>query len=51
MFKDKGLDRYFRERWWYIPDPAYQATLDSLTPEERKWLREFDKKYGTPGRR
>lgn len=51
VFKDKGLDRYFRERWWYIPDPAYQATLDSLTPEERKWLREFDKKYGTPGRR
>lgn len=50
VFKDKGLDQYFRERWWYIPDPAYRATLDSLTPEERTWLREFDKKHGTAGR-
>ena len=50
VFKDKGLDQYFRERWWYIPDPAYRATLDSLTPEERTWLREFDKERGTAGR-
>lgn len=42
VFKDAALDSFFRSRWWYMPDPDYAATLESLTDSERKWLLWFD---------
>lgn len=42
VFKDRGLNDFFRNRWWYIPDESYQATVESLTPGEQEWLRWFD---------
>ena len=43
VFKDRGLNDFFRNRWWYIPDESYQATVESLTPGEQEWLRNFDR--------
>ena len=43
VFKDRGLNDFFRNRWWYIPDDSYQATVESLTPGEQEWLRNFDR--------
>ena len=43
VFKDRGLNDFFRNRWWYIPDENYQATVESLTPGEQEWLRNFDR--------
>ena len=42
VFKTEALDWFFRTRWWYIPNPDYQATLESLAPEEREWLEWFE---------
>ena len=43
VFKDRGLNDFFRNRWWYIPDESYQTTVESLTPGEQEWLRNFDR--------
>ena len=42
VFKTEVLARFFSTCWWYIPDPDYQATLESLTPEEREWMKWFE---------
>lgn len=44
VFKTEALARFFGTRWWYVPDPDYRATLESLTPEEREWLKLFEER-------
>lgn len=44
VFKTEALARFFGTRWWYVPDPDYRATLESLTPEEREWLKQFEER-------
>ena len=34
VFKDKKLQRYFSQFWWYIPDASWKADTHDFTPRE-----------------
>lgn len=34
VFKDKKLQRYFRQFWWYMPDASWKADTRDFTPRE-----------------
>jgi hypothetical protein len=34
VFKDRKLQRYFSQFWWYMPDPSWQADTHDFTPRE-----------------
>lgn len=34
VFRDKKLQRYFRQFWWYMPDPSWKADTSDFTPRE-----------------
>lgn len=38
IFKSKELQDFFESTAWYIPDPDYQADMETLTDEERQWV-------------
>lgn len=38
VFKTASLQRFFEATPWYVPDPSYVATMDSLNPNERAWV-------------
>jgi hypothetical protein len=38
IFKNQALADFYKKMDWYLPNPNYEANLDSLTPQERKWL-------------
>jgi hypothetical protein len=43
IFKDAGLKKYFESTRWYLPDPAYKDSMESLTPAEKKWVQFWSK--------
>ena len=43
VFKDAGLKKYFESTNWYLPDPNYKDSMDSLTPDEKKWVQFWSK--------
>ncbi|MBQ2167784.1 MAG: YARHG domain-containing protein, partial [Prevotella sp.] len=43
VFKDKWLNDYFNQLWWYMPDPTWQASSSDFTPREWKLIREGSK--------
>ncbi|MBQ5454580.1 MAG: YARHG domain-containing protein, partial [Prevotella sp.] len=43
VFKDKWLNDYFNQLWWYMPDPTWQASSSDFTPREWKLIREESK--------
>jgi hypothetical protein len=43
VFKDAGLKKYFESTNWYMPDPNYKDSMDSLTPDEKKWVQLWSK--------
>jgi len=34
VFKDKKLQKYFSQFWWYMPDPTWQPSTTDFTPRE-----------------
>ena len=34
VFKDKQLQRYFSQFFWYMPDPSWKTRTDDFTPRE-----------------
>jgi len=38
VFKDKKLQKYFNQFWWYMPDPSWQKSTDDFTPREWKLI-------------
>ena len=34
VFKDKKLQKYFSQFWWYMPDDSYQPSTNDFTPRE-----------------
>jgi len=40
VFKDKKLQKYFSQFWWYMPDPSWQADTSDFTPREWKLINE-----------
>lgn len=38
VFKSKELQDFFESTPWYIPDPDYGADVQTLTPDEQKWV-------------
>ena len=34
VFRDKKLQRYFSQFWWYMPDPQWKADTRDFTPRE-----------------
>lgn len=40
VFKDKKLQKYFSQFWWYMPDPQWQPDTSDFTPREWKLINE-----------
>lgn len=40
VFKDKKLQQYFSQFWWYMPDPSWKADTSDFTPREWKLINE-----------
>ena len=40
IFKDKKLQKYFSQLWWYMPDAKYQPSTDDFTAREWKLINE-----------
>lgn len=40
VFKDKTLQKYFNQFWWYMPDPSWKPNTDDFTPREWKLINE-----------
>jgi hypothetical protein len=40
VFKDKKLQKYFSQFWWYMPDPSWQPATTDFTPREWKLINE-----------
>ena len=40
VFKDKKLQKYFSQFFWYMPDPSWQASTADFTPREWKLINE-----------
>ena len=38
VFKDKKLQKYFSQFFWYMPDPAWQPSTADFTPREWKLI-------------
>lgn len=38
VFKDEDLNAFYRAFDWYMPDPNYVATMESLSEEEKQWV-------------
>ena len=38
VFKDKKLQKYFSQFWWYMPDPSWQQSTADFTPREWKLI-------------
>lgn len=38
VFKSKDLKDFFNSTAWYVPNPDYEADMDSLSPDEQKWV-------------
>jgi len=41
VFKTPALQRFFESTEWYIPNPSYSATMDSLTKDEKAWVQKW----------
>lgn len=44
VFKNKRLNTYFNQLWWYMPDASWKASSSDFTPHEWKLIREATKK-------
>jgi len=44
VFKNKRLNTYFNQLWWYMPDASWKASSSDFTPREWKLIREATKK-------
>lgn len=44
VFKSGELQSYFEKQEWYIKDSMYKADYAMLSEQEKKWLKELDKK-------
>lgn len=44
VFKDKALQKYFSQFWWYMPDPEWKTSNAHLTEAEEKRLWQLE--YG-----
>lgn len=42
IFKTTELKNYYEQLDWYIPNPDYIPEIETLTPEEQKWLKEWE---------
>lgn len=40
VFKDKGLQKYFNEIWWYMPDPSWKQDTSDFTKKEWELVNE-----------
>lgn len=40
VFKDKGLQKYFNEIWWYMPDPSWKQDTSDFTNKEWELVNE-----------
>lgn len=40
VFKDKKLQQYFSQFWWYMPDASWQADTRDFTPREWRLINE-----------
>ena len=38
IFKDKTLQDFYESADWYIPNPDYEADMQTLTPHEQQWV-------------
>lgn len=38
VFKDKSLQKYFGQFWWYMPDPSWKADTGDFTSREWKLI-------------
>lgn len=41
MFKNKELQEYFDNIWWYMPDPLWHGTIDDFTTQEQALIKEI----------
>ena len=41
VFKNKKLQKYFSQFWWYMPDTSYQPSTADFTPREWKLVNEL----------
>ena len=42
VFKDKSLNKYFSQFWWYMPDPSWKISTEDFTPREWRLINEGD---------
>jgi hypothetical protein len=40
VFKDKKLQKYFSQFWWYMPDSSWKPHTDDFTPREWRLINE-----------
>ncbi len=43
IFSNPDLKKYYAEQPWYTPNPAYKSSLESLTKEEKEWVKRYSK--------
>lgn len=43
VFKDEGLRKYFESSAWYIANPDYQDDMNTMSKEEKAWVKFWSK--------
>jgi hypothetical protein len=43
IFSTPEIQAYYLKQAWYIPNPNYKSSFESLTPEEQKWVNNWSK--------
>jgi hypothetical protein len=41
VFRDKQLQRYFSQLWWYMPDSTWVMSADDFTPHEQELIKTY----------
>lgn len=41
IFSTPEIQKFYSKQLWYMPDPKYRSSLESLTPEEKEWVKKW----------
>ena len=41
IFKTSEIQKFYSQQVWYIPDPDYKSSMESLTKEEQEWVQYY----------
>lgn len=43
VFKTKSLQQFFESTKWYVPNPEFKGTMESLSAREQRWVTDWSK--------